>query len=189
MQEKDCLEVAELHKESLEGDFLPTLGVNVLKTIYRGFLKDKGNIGYVVEEDGKVIGFTTGSENTDIMFKKIIKKEFLPLVYHVLIALIKKPSLTHNLIQTFGYNKKAKTDTKSEVISLAVKKEYREKGLGRELSTLLMDDFRKRGFKKLKLTVNQSNIIANKFHQKMGFKHKGTFTIYHKEMNLYVADL
>lgn len=189
MQEKDCLEVAKLHKKSLEGDYLPTLGVNVLKTIYRGFLKDKKNFGYVVEEDREVIGFTTGSEDTGTMFKKVIKKEFILLSYHVLIALIKKPSLIPNLIQTFRYNEKAKIDTKAEILSLAVREKHRGKGLGRELVIILINDFKKRGFNKLKLTVNKSNIVANKFYQKMGFKCEGTFNIYNKEMNIYTKEI
>ena len=189
MGEKDCVEVSRIHKEALEGDYLPTLGLNVLKTIYKGLLKDKESFGYVAEENGKVIGFVTGSENTKNLFKKVIKQEFTPLSYYTLLALIKKPCLIKNLIQTFQYNEKVKTDANAELISIAIKEEHRGKDLGKSLTKILINDFKKRNINKIKVTVNKSNIGANKFYQRIGFKHIETFKIYGKEMNLYTLGI
>lgn len=189
MQKKDCWEVAKIHKGALKGDYLPTLGFNVLKTIYIGLLKDKESFGYVVQDNKKIAGFITGSENTKDLFKKIIKKEFFSLSYHVLVALIKNPLLISNLIQTFKYNKKAKTDTKAELISIALKKEYRGKDLGSKLTKALTNEMARRDINKIKVTVNKSNTGANKFYQKRGFRHIETFIIYNKEMNLYTLEI
>lgn len=189
MEKKDCSEVAKIHKGSLEGDFLPTLGLGVLNSIYRGLLKDEESFGYVAEENGGVIGFVTGSEITKGLFKKIIKQEFFALSYHTILALIKNPFLIKNLIQTFKYNEKAKEDTNAELVSIAIKKEHRGKDLGKKLTEALVADFKKRDIKKIKVTVNQSNVGANKFYQKTGFKLSGSFQIYGKEMNIYTLEL
>lgn len=189
MQEKDCLGVAKIHKEALEGDYLPTLGLNILKIIYEGLLKDRKSFGYVSEENEEIMGFVTGSENTDNLFKEIIKKKFVQLFYYTLLSVIKKPSLARGIIQTFKYNKKVKTGTSAEMISLAIKKEYRNRGLGKELIDKAISNFKKRGISKIKLSVNRSNLNANGFYQKTGWEYVRTFDIYNKEMNIYILKI
>jgi len=190
MREEDCPGVAEIHKQEFaEDDFLPSLGIDVLRIIYRGMLKEKRTIGYVVEAHNEIVGFIAGSEDTSSLFRECVKGEFIPLSYHVLKALIRRPSLIPKLLQTLSYNKKAETETAAELISIAIKTGHKRRGLGRSLVDALITDMRRRGIGKMKVVVNRSNIDANSFYERIGFIHKDAFKLYNKEMNLYILNL
>ncbi len=189
MKKEDSLAIATIHKEALKGDFLPSLGLSVLEIIYQGLLDDKKSFGYVSEKNGRVVGFITGSENTNELFKRIFLKKFVSLLFKVGFILLKNPSILPKLFQTLFYNDKAKTETSAELISIALKTEYRRKNIGKKLIQELIAEFKKRNIKKIKVTVNRSNIGANKFYKKIGFKYETTFTMYGKKMNLYTLEI
>ncbi|MFH1868401.1 MAG: GNAT family N-acetyltransferase [Candidatus Omnitrophota bacterium] len=190
MREDDCLDVARLHIEEFsQDDLLPSLGVGALRLIYKGMLREEKSIGYIAEEDKRIIGFITGSEDAGGLLCRCVRKEFIPLSFHVLKALIRKPLLIARIPQAFAYNKKTELDTPAELMSVAVKEGYRGKGFGRKLTEVLIADIRKRGADKVKVAVNKSNAAANIFYKKMGFIYQNTFKFCNKDMNLYVINI
>lgn len=56
------------------------------------------------------------------------------------------------------------------IIDLAVKKEYRQLGLGRQLLLYALEQFKKDGLKVVQLTVAPENKVAIKLYQSLGFK-------------------
>jgi len=57
-----------------------------------------------------------------------------------------------------------------EFVSLAVKPEFRKKGIGRELTNFLINLFEKEGVKNISLNVRAENKIAISFYKNLGFK-------------------
>ncbi|ADB57514.1 ribosomal-protein-alanine acetyltransferase [Archaeoglobus profundus DSM 5631] len=58
----------------------------------------------------------------------------------------------------------------SKIVSLAVKKEFRRKGIGTKLLSTAIERCKERGKKKIILEVRVSNYPAQNLYKKMGFK-------------------
>lgn len=61
----------------------------------------------------------------------------------------------------------------AEIINIAVKSEYRGKGVGKELVMALLQEAKKRDAKNTFLEVRESNINAIALYEKCGFKKNG----------------
>lgn len=58
----------------------------------------------------------------------------------------------------------------SKIVSLAVKKEFRKRGIGTKLLSTAIKRCKERGKKKILLEVRVSNYIAQRLYKKMGFE-------------------
>lgn len=58
----------------------------------------------------------------------------------------------------------------SKIVSLAVKKEFRRRGIGTKLLSTAIERCKERNKKKILLEVRVSNYIAQKLYKKMGFR-------------------
>lgn len=58
----------------------------------------------------------------------------------------------------------------SKIVSLAVKKEFRGRGIGTKLLSTAIERCKERGKKKILLEVRVSNYIAQRLYKKMGFE-------------------
>lgn len=56
------------------------------------------------------------------------------------------------------------------IISIAVRPEWRRRGIGSKLMATLLDTFRRNGLKKVLLEVAVSNSVAIAFYKRLGFK-------------------
>lgn len=69
----------------------------------------------------------------------------------------------------------------SHVIDIAVRPEYRRRGLGRRLMNFLIEKSREGGAKKIFLEVRPSNAIAISLYGQAGFVEAGTRVKYYKD--------
>ncbi len=58
----------------------------------------------------------------------------------------------------------------SKIVSFAVKKEFRGRGIGKRLLSTAIERCRERGKKKVLLEVRVSNYVAQRLYKKMGFE-------------------
>lgn len=189
LEERHIEEVVAIHMEALRGDFLPSLGVGFMKALYRGLIASPQTIGYVVLEERKVVGFITGSADSDQLFKGILLREFIPFVFHVGKRALTRPVIIPDIVRTLLYPSLVELeDCTAELISIALAPAYRGRGMGKELVARLETDFLKRGVVRYKVTINKSNEDGNRFYRHLGFSYRATFVLYGKEMNLYVKD-
>ncbi|HHT97981.1 MAG TPA: ribosomal protein S18-alanine N-acetyltransferase [Clostridiales bacterium] len=56
------------------------------------------------------------------------------------------------------------------IYNVAIKKDYRGKNIGYKLMSNLIDEGKKNGIKEFILEVRQSNIVAIRLYEKLGFK-------------------
>lgn len=186
MAKKHVKSVAEIHADALQGDFLSILGPKFLQVIYTGMCETKGNFGFVKLDKSRVVGFITGSDDTGKLFKRLIRKRWFRLSTAALPAIMKNPLRLKNVFETFFYTDKAESETeKAELVSIAVLPNQRGKKVGSKLLSALVEQFKRQGVTRFKVTVNRSNKGANRFYQKTGFQYKRKFKIYNKYMNLY----
>lgn len=176
--------------EALRGDFLPSLGVGFMRALYRGLIANPKGIGYVVLDEGRVVGLITGSTDGDQLFKGILLRQFAPFVFHVGKRALTRPKIIPDILHTLLYPSLVEVeDYKAEVISIALAPAYRGRGMGKELVAQLEADFLKRGVERYKVIINKSNEGGNRFYRNLGFSYWATFVLYGKEMNLYVKEL
>ena len=72
--------------------------------------------------------------------------------------------------EVVGYTIGKSKNGSAEIISLAVKPSFRQKGIGRKLTNFLISFLKKRGVKEIFLEVRTINKIAISFYRNLGFK-------------------
>ena len=99
--------------------------------------------------------------------KEVFPKEYLLEIFKkwpegFLVAKINK--------EIIGYTIGQKNENSGLIISIAVKKEWRRKGIGRKLIEKLLENFKKEGIRNIFLHVREENKEAINFYQALGFK-------------------
>ncbi len=73
-----------------------------------------------------------------------------------------------NEIVGYGIGKESKG--KGEIISVAVRENWRRKGIGTKIVERLIENLKRKGARKIFLHVREKNEVAISFYQKLGFK-------------------
>jgi ribosomal-protein-alanine N-acetyltransferase len=73
-------------------------------------------------------------------------------------------------------------EDEGHIISLAVEKKYRRKGVGSQLEKTATKIFKKYNVKKIKLEVRSKNHGARKFYKKMGFHQQEFLEKYYEDL-------
>lgn len=180
-------DITKLHIISLKNDFLPSMGFNFLKSLYKGIL-DKENIyGFVAKDNKKVIGFIIGCKDMADYLKVSLMSNFIELFFYLGLRILKKPQLLINVIETLSYSSKEK-GPKAELVIIAIKKKYRGIGLGKKLIQILEKRFKEKKINEYKLTVHADK-QAVYFYEKLGYYQFSQFKLYNKIWYVYTKKI
>jgi ribosomal protein S18 acetylase RimI-like enzyme len=181
---------AEIHAQALAGDFLPSLGVSFLSELYRSILGLGLGFGFVAVDSVRIVGFVLASDDTTMLFRQVLRRRAIPLALRLLPAVLRRPLLLRNIIETFTYpEQEGSAPVKAELVVIAVAAEARSKGVGAALCTALDASFRHKAIAQYKVTVNESNEGANRFYRRQGFTLADSFCLYGRRWNLYTKAL
>ena len=186
----DCASIATLHKELLPTSFLGRLSGRFLDLLYTELLCSNNGIVIVGEEQGRIVGFITGTVNTSQFYKYFLKRNFLSAGLLLLPYIIKKDVSTR-IFETFTYGKKATSASlpEAELLSMAVGETYQGRGVGQELFAHLVEEYRRRGVNCFKVVVGDTLERANKFYLKVGCRKRGEYEVHRGEKsNVYVFE-
>lgn len=190
LQQADLPQVAQLHVQSLPGDFLPSLGARFLEVLYTGMLELDLAWGFVARDDGQLHGFVIGTADNQRLFGRLIRARTLGLTAQVMQALLRKPRLIMPTLETFLYpSKEGGSEVAAELLVLAVVGERRGMRIGEQLLRELEQSFVKRGQSAYKLTVLERNTRAQRFYERCGLLRSGSFSLYRKDWVLYCKSL
>jgi ribosomal protein S18 acetylase RimI-like enzyme len=182
--------VCEIHIRALQGDFLPSLGRDFLKTLYEGILGLGLGFGFVAVEQGETAGFVLASLDSRDLFRRLILKRGPALAIRAALAVLRRPWLAPRVLETFLYPARGgQVPYGAELIALAVQETNRGQGMGEALLNGLHEEFRRLGVDGYKVTVYRSNEGANRFYRRMGGQYAHSFTLYGREWNLYTYGL
>lgn len=182
----DVPEVAQLHVQSLPGDFLPSLGPRFLEVLYSGMLELDLAWGFVARDEGELQGFVIGTADNQRLFGRLIRARTLPLTSQVVRALLRTPRLIIPTLETFLYpSREGGPQIAAELLVLAVAAERRGMRIGEQLLRELEHSFVKRGQNAYKLTVLERNTAAQRFYERCGLIRSGSFSLYRKDWVLY----
>ena len=191
LKKTDCSEIAEIRLGAKEWGFLPAMG----KTFYAELLKatcaSKYGFGIICEDKHeKIAGFVCASIDLPRYHFDIILRKGIVLIFIAIISCVKNPKLISGLIQYIRYPQSEPCkNIKAEWLTMVIRKDYRGKGIGREITTNLIEEFKERGVKQFKSTVPANNLISCSLHEKYGFRLVDTFDLHGSCMNMYVYDV
>jgi len=88
--------------------------------------------------------------------------------------------IAENKGKVVGYTICELKNDSAEIISLAVASTWRQKGIGKALTSFLINHFKESGIKEIFLHVRIKNKVAVSFYQKFGFKILKTIKNYYQ---------
>lgn len=182
---EDIPHVVEIHRSELHG-FLSDLGEGFLTKFYEVSLDIPEIFTLVEVENEQILGFVTATTRVKGLYKKVIFKN--PFVFAVLFLsnFITHPINIVKSVKSLIYPGFA--DDIPELLTIAVKKEYQNKGIGTKLFTETAKEFQRRGFRKFQVSTYET-LSANSFYKKMGCKYERSFDFLDKKMKSYICKL
>lgn len=187
----DCREVAAIRLETKEWGFLPAMGEAFYTELLKATCKSKYGFGIVcVDKKEKVVGFVCATTHLQKYHLEIILRRGILLIFKALIRLLRQPELVAGLIQYLRYPQKMPCKyIKAEWLTMVIKKEYRNMGIGKKTTFSLIEEYRRKGVKQFKSTVPSNNRISCAIHDRFGFQFLKTFELNGVYINIYIYDL
>lgn len=82
---------------------------------------------------------------------------------------------------TVGYVLASLRKDAGHILSIAVKRDFRRRGIGSELMRGILEVFYRKGIRRVDLEVRESNHSALEFYRKLGFQEKGLIKGYYRD--------
>ncbi|MBF0569442.1 MAG: GNAT family N-acetyltransferase, partial [Candidatus Omnitrophica bacterium] len=103
--------------------------------------------------------------------------------------LIRRPEMFAKILETLQYGKRTGTEAGGELLVIAVNAAQRGQGVGRQLVSLLEEEFRRRSVGAYQVTVHSDREAANRFYHHCGFQSEKKFKLYGLSWDLYTKHL
>jgi ribosomal protein S18 acetylase RimI-like enzyme len=200
-------QVAHLHSDGITEGFLSTLGISFLTVLYSGISQAQNSGVFIAVEvegevDGdlvsplKVLGFIAYSQDVKTCYKQVLLSKIFPLSIAMIVNIFKL-TIYKKVFETLLYpfqhknnNGKAQEVKKidklhPELLSMAVNKDARGKGVGKLLVDavdLAMKEMNIEGYYVVTHGIDER---SNGFYQKCGFTKIREFENHEKPMNEY----
>ena len=181
MESWDVDEIALIHERELSG-FLPEIGQEFLKLFYEVSLALPLMFTFVETDGKRMRGFVSSIEKTKGLYKQVLLRRPVSFGFIFLKYFITHPQKLSKFIKILAYP--GFSEDSAELLSIAVDKNHRRKGVGRGLFNKVHQEFKKRGIKKFKISV-YDRLPANGFYLKIGCRKIASFDFLGEKMNYY----
>lgn len=180
----DIDQVVNIHLTQLPG-FLSRLGKNFLTKYYSASLNTPEMFTLVEKQDEQIQGFATGAVRLKGLTIRILFKDVLGFVRIFMNILFTHPILLLRSVKTLTYP--GFSQEVPELLTIAVQKNFQNKGIGKKLFQAISKEFHNRGIKNFQVSIYQ-RLPAGKFYEKMGCCKTGTFTFQSELMSYYMCN-
>lgn len=177
--------VAALHVSELPGSFLAQLGTRFLQLLYRRLMLSPAAVLLVASEQERVIGFVAGTEDTSSFYKEFLRRDGLRA------AVTAAPRAVRHgrrIAETLGYSRRMASSgptatgvdalPPAELLSLAVARVARRRGVGTALVQELQAELERRGVAALRVVVAADNAPAIQAYRTCGFTDAGRVQVH-----------
>lgn len=190
MRQNHVAQVARIHHDALPADFLPSLGLPFLeKVFFRAALTSEYGKTFVYTDKDKVAGFITIAHDSPAFIRNIFLSNLPQIVWTFLTkVLLNVALLVESLSLLSSLRDAGEKTTKSEIVLIAVDKEYRGKGIGSELIKEAMSYIRTRGYTCCRVKTLAQNTDAIAVYRKNGFETRRTLTLAGKKYLIMVNE-
>lgn len=182
-------DVAKLHISGIATGFISSLGTKFVTALYQTVSKSKYGFGFVAIENGEIVGFSCFTTNLDKLYKSVILKGGLKLIFTVAWKMFSFEKIKKVLETLFYPNRIKKMNLPSaEFLSMVISEQARGKGLATRLMSCGFDECAREGIEKIKIFAAVKIKAINKMYEKCGFELVGQMTNHGVVSNVYVAD-
>ncbi len=179
MRRSDADQVARLHRDSMPGAFLPSLGIGFLRQLYRALSADRDAASHVAEEDGRVVGFATGVVSVPRFYRRFLVRRGLPAALMAMPSLVRPPVLRRmRETATYPSGPSSRSGTDAELLAIAVDERVRGSGWGNELASRVLSDLFADGAERVRVVVGADNEGANQLYERLGFVHEAKLSVH-----------
>lgn len=188
LKKEDCREAAEIRFEAQEWGFLSSMGIAFLTELLKGTCESKWGFGIAcVDSNERIVGFVYATTDLQKYYRDVFLRRGIVLAFWAFLRLLRQPKLIWGLLQYLSYPGRVHYDhhIKAEWLTMVVRTECRNRGIGKRLTLSLIDEFKRRGVKQFKSTVPSNNKISCQIHDRFGFRLLGTFELYGERINVY----
>ena len=186
MNNKDYYyQLAVLHKENLEQSFLSSLGISFLRLLYKEIDRDKDSVIISVKEDNRVIAFVSGTIKFNKIYKRLLLK--LPWVIFAIFPKIFSFKVLYKIfeiLKTQLSKKNIKKLPDSELLSIAVHKNFRREGHANYLFLQLVKFFKSKKVESFHIKVGGDLKAAHSFYKKLGAIPQSNIQIHKSENSI-----
>lgn len=193
---KHATDAARLHILGQPGTFLTSLGSGVLTALYRTLPKTRSGFGFAAvrdADDATLLGFISATTGVGKLFTEIGTTGLGMLLPPLMGQLARHPSLIWRSMQTVAYpllvGGGEAGPSPAELLSIMVEPSQRSRGIGAQLLSALVGTCRERAIPLLDVTVDTSNLGAQRFYTRHGFVHHHDFTLYGRRMSQYRLEI
>jgi len=169
----DLNTVVDIHLKTFQGFFLTFLGNKFLYSLYKSFLYDINSICLVAEFNNYVYGFAIGNIKPENLFRKMLKRKGILLLFHAIKSLLKNPIVViKKLFFALNYRGEAPSAYKNPALlsSIGVDTSVKNKGVGSLLLSAFCREAFLNGSEVVYLTTDKyDNDMVNAFYVKNGF--------------------
>jgi len=188
--EREALKkIVKIHHESLaHRSFITNFGEDFLFLLYSCIMEKRSGFLVCAYEGDNITGFILACVDASRLFSLIFER-FFSFLFIIIKGVIKSPRLMVKVLQTLLYKNEAALAPKPELLVIAVKENYRSKGIGRDLVAAMENEFKKIGTSAYKVTVHKEMTGANNFYLNNGMRLLKTFYLYGIPWNVYVKNV
>jgi ribosomal protein S18 acetylase RimI-like enzyme len=162
--------IALLHSQSINLGFLSQLGNSFLSYLYKSLSECEGSVLIVAKKEGDIIGFVSGSFGLGPVYKHLVKNHFIGVVLAIIPNMFSLTKIKR-ILEILFYSWRNEGDNSvsiSELLSLAVREDFRNAGVATKLFQELIMRYKKDGVEGVKIIVGEELLGAQKFYEKMG---------------------
>ncbi|HMB22272.1 MAG TPA: GNAT family N-acetyltransferase, partial [Anaerolineales bacterium] len=188
----DLESVVSIHLSSFQGFFLSFMGASFLRVFYRAVLFDEGNISFVSESGGHIVGFVVGTTKPYGFYKRVVMRYWCQLMIAAIVPVIRQPVTLLRLMRRLGVvSEMDRGQSEVLLMSIAVSPSGQNLGIGTQLIDAFIAEAKRRGISAISLTTDKiNNEQANQFYFRRGFKCSSSFTTAEgRQMNEYRMEL
>jgi ribosomal protein S18 acetylase RimI-like enzyme len=171
--------LAEYHRRMFETGFLPKLGTRFLQVLYTAFVSDPETVAIVLEENGAMVGFVTGSVSVSALYRRFFRHHAAPAFLAAIPALTRHPISLYRAWETARYASDTAGFPEAELFTIGVTPAARGRGIGGLLGQLLVEELGELGADRVRCTVGPNNAPMNRLMQRTGWQPAGDHSVHH----------
>ena len=183
------IEVAQLHINSMENGFLPTIGVGFLSLLYKCIDESDSAVLIVKYNNKKMVGFVSATNGTSSIYRMLYLHPIRLII--VLLMLVFSLKKLKKIIDIFFYTHGSRRSDypNAELLTICVDNSYRRQGIADDLYRKLILHFKKLSIHNFTIIVG-GDLGANSFYVKNGANLVGSIQIHSGPIsNIYVHNV
>jgi len=166
----EAVQIARIHQEEINQGFLSQLGIKFLAKLYEAMIVSSFAFVVVAKENNRIVGFISGCYDVGKFYRDFYRK-YAVSSFFTLLPKVFKISFLKKVFEILKYPKNKQKDLpKAELLTIALLKDFRARGIAQELFKRFLSEMRDREIDIFKVVVGESLPRAIGFYEKVGFK-------------------